>query len=98
MGHPGEIDEIFDTISYNKGASVIRMLHQYVGDQVSNYMYQLSIINILFLLTMLTTLVRRRNENKESDQCIVLIITDVTEFSEVTFFEYLCKILQVRSL
>nr|XP_058942457.1 puromycin-sensitive aminopeptidase-like [Pocillopora verrucosa] len=31
--HPGEIDEIFDTISYNKGASVIRMLHQYVGDQ-----------------------------------------------------------------
>ena len=37
MQHPGEIDEIFDTISYNKGASVIRMLHQYVGDQVSYY-------------------------------------------------------------
>ena len=35
VGHPGEIDEIFDTISYNKGASIIRMLHQYVGDQVS---------------------------------------------------------------
>ena len=35
MQHPGEIDEIFDTISYNKGASVIRMLHQYVGDQVT---------------------------------------------------------------
>lgn len=33
VGHPGEIDEIFDTISYNKGASVIRMLHQYVGNQ-----------------------------------------------------------------
>jgi len=33
VGHPGEIDEIFDTISYNKGASIIRMLHQYVGDQ-----------------------------------------------------------------
>ncbi|XP_078355734.1 puromycin-sensitive aminopeptidase-like, partial [Oculina patagonica] len=33
VGHPGEIEEIFDTISYNKGASIIRMLHQYVGDQ-----------------------------------------------------------------
>ena len=37
VGHPGEIEEIFDTISYNKGASIIRMLHQYVGDQVSLY-------------------------------------------------------------
>lgn len=35
VGHPGEIEEIFDTISYNKGASIIRMLHQYIGDQVS---------------------------------------------------------------
>ncbi|XP_012284370.1 puromycin-sensitive aminopeptidase [Orussus abietinus] len=32
VGHPSEIDEIFDDISYNKGASVIRMLHAYVGD------------------------------------------------------------------
>lgn len=32
MGHPSEIDEIFDDISYNKGASVIRMLHRYIGD------------------------------------------------------------------
>lgn len=31
--HPSEIDEIFDDISYNKGASVIRMLHNYIGDQ-----------------------------------------------------------------
>jgi puromycin-sensitive aminopeptidase len=30
--HPSEIDEIFDEISYNKGASVIRMLHNYLGD------------------------------------------------------------------
>ena len=35
VGDPGEIDEIFDTISYNKGASIIRMLHQYIGDHVS---------------------------------------------------------------
>lgn len=33
VGHPSEIDEIFDDISYNKGASVIRMLHHYLGDE-----------------------------------------------------------------
>ncbi|XP_026812969.1 puromycin-sensitive aminopeptidase isoform X2 [Rhopalosiphum maidis] len=33
VGHPSEIDEIFDDISYNKGASVIRMLHNFIGDQ-----------------------------------------------------------------
>ena len=34
VGHPCEIDEIFDAISYSKGASVIRMLHDYIGDEV----------------------------------------------------------------
>lgn len=33
MGHPSEVDEIFDEISYSKGASVIRMLHNYMGDE-----------------------------------------------------------------
>ena len=33
MGHPSEVDEIFDAISYSKGASVIRMLHDYIGDK-----------------------------------------------------------------
>ncbi|XP_058067308.1 puromycin-sensitive aminopeptidase isoform X1 [Anopheles bellator] len=33
VGHPSEIDEIFDEISYDKGASVIRMLHHYLGDE-----------------------------------------------------------------
>ena len=32
VGHPSEIDEIFDNISYSKGASVIRMLHEYIGE------------------------------------------------------------------
>ncbi|KAJ8683682.1 hypothetical protein QAD02_019474 [Eretmocerus hayati] len=32
VGHPSEVDEIFDEISYEKGASVIRMLHSYIGD------------------------------------------------------------------
>ncbi len=31
VGHPDEVDEIFDNISYNKGASVIRMLYDYLG-------------------------------------------------------------------
>ena len=32
VGHPDEVDEIFDAISYSKGAAVIRMLHDYIGD------------------------------------------------------------------
>jgi puromycin-sensitive aminopeptidase len=31
--HPDEIRSIFDAISYNKGASVIHMLHGYLGDE-----------------------------------------------------------------
>lgn len=31
--HPDEIRSIFDAISYNKGASVIHMLHQYLGPE-----------------------------------------------------------------
>ena len=32
VGHPSEVDEIFDNISYNKGASVIRMLFEWIGE------------------------------------------------------------------
>lgn len=32
--HPDEINEIFDAISYNKGASVIRMLFDWIGHEV----------------------------------------------------------------
>ena len=45
VGHPSEIDEIFDTISYDKGSSVIRMLYHYVGDEVT--ITSLSITHIL---------------------------------------------------
>lgn len=34
VNSPAEINEIFDNISYSKGASVIRMLHNYIGDEV----------------------------------------------------------------
>lgn len=33
INHPSEIDEIFDAISYNKAASIIRMLHSFIGDE-----------------------------------------------------------------
>ncbi|RWS23543.1 Puromycin-sensitive aminopeptidase-like protein, partial [Leptotrombidium deliense] len=33
VGHPSEVSEIFDTISYHKGASIIRMLYEYIGDE-----------------------------------------------------------------
>lgn len=34
VNHPNEVDEIFDAISYCKGASVIRMLYHWLGDDV----------------------------------------------------------------
>ena len=37
VGPPSEVEEIFDAISYSKGASVIRMLHNWIGDDVSTY-------------------------------------------------------------
>lgn len=40
VGHPSEISEIFDSISYNKGASVIRMLYNYIGEKVSFIFFQ----------------------------------------------------------
>ncbi len=33
INHPDEIRTIFDAISYNKGSSVIHMLHEYLGPQ-----------------------------------------------------------------
>ncbi|KAI1303652.1 Puromycin-sensitive aminopeptidase [Halotydeus destructor] len=33
VGHPSEVNEIFDDISYAKGASVIRMLHRFLSDE-----------------------------------------------------------------
>ncbi|CAG9856112.1 unnamed protein product [Phyllotreta striolata] len=33
VDNPSEINQIFDAITYNKGASVIRMLHQFIGEE-----------------------------------------------------------------
>ena len=51
-GHPAEIDEIFDAISYSKGSSVIRMLHDYIGDDafrqgLHNYLKEYSYKNTI---------------------------------------------------
>ena len=32
IGAPSEVEQIFDDISYAKGASVIRMMHRFLGD------------------------------------------------------------------
>jgi hypothetical protein len=34
VNHPREIDDIFDRISYSKGASIIRMLQTFMGAEV----------------------------------------------------------------
>ncbi|MDO8515899.1 MAG: ERAP1-like C-terminal domain-containing protein, partial [bacterium] len=33
VNHPDEISQIFDAISYSKGASIIRMIHEFLGDK-----------------------------------------------------------------
>ncbi|CAG9861266.1 unnamed protein product [Phyllotreta striolata] len=43
IGNPKEIDEIFDTISYKKGSSILRMMNLFLGEEVvrtgvSNYL------------------------------------------------------------
>lgn len=47
---PGEIDEIFDDITYEKGSSVIRFLHAFIGNEpfrvgLSNYLSEYSYKN-----------------------------------------------------
>ena len=34
MGPPSEVEEIFDAISYCKGSCVIKMLHEWIGQEV----------------------------------------------------------------
>lgn len=43
IGHPNQISEIFDAISYSKGSVIIRMMHKFLGeksfqDGVSRYL------------------------------------------------------------
>ncbi|XP_055705019.1 aminopeptidase N-like [Phlebotomus papatasi] len=33
IGHPGEISQIFDAISYKKGSTILRMMHKFLGDE-----------------------------------------------------------------
>lgn len=34
IGHPNQISEIFDAISYSKGSVIIRMMHKFLGEEV----------------------------------------------------------------
>lgn len=53
--HPDEIDEVFDDISYHKGAAIIRMLHNYIGDDVNRNIYCLTVTDLSLLLSGFST-------------------------------------------
>ncbi|PAA90945.1 hypothetical protein BOX15_Mlig022581g1 [Macrostomum lignano] len=71
--NPNQISEIFDTITYRKGATVLRMLHGFVGDEVfrkgvGNYLRQNSYGNT-FHTALYDSLTRQYSEstNKSLD-------------------------------
>lgn len=50
VGHPDEINQIFDSISYCKGSSIIRMLNDYIGNEsfvkgLQNYLKRFMYLN-----------------------------------------------------
>ena len=52
VSSPSEINHIFDFISYNKGASILRMLHEYVGNEafklgIKTYLGRFSFKNVV---------------------------------------------------
>ncbi|PAA88783.1 hypothetical protein BOX15_Mlig006779g1, partial [Macrostomum lignano] len=64
---PNQINAIFDTITYRKGASVLRMLHGFVGDEVfrkgvGNYLRQNSYGNT-FHTALYNSLTRQYSES-----------------------------------
>lgn len=76
VGHPSEIDEIFDDISYNKGASVIRMLHKYIGDddfrKGMNIYLTRHQVNIIYLHSY-NLFISKQIVLRKSEQCIVIL-------------------------
>ena len=53
--HPDEISEIFDRISYGKGASIIRMMDKFLTTQTFRQVSTESVTRLLGLLTSLLT-------------------------------------------
>lgn len=52
IGHPNQISQIFDAISYDKGSVIIRMMHMFLGEEsfrdgVSNYLKKHSFKNTI---------------------------------------------------
>lgn len=37
IGHPNQISQIFDAISYSKGSVIIRMMHKFLGEESFQY-------------------------------------------------------------
>ena len=50
VGAPSEIEEIFDTITYNKGSCIVRMLHDWIGTDVRSHIHLLNPCHYYFML------------------------------------------------
>lgn len=75
VNHPNEINEIFDTISYAKGASIIRMLCDHLGTEVffrglHDYLMKHKWGNGLLLLFFF----EREEKKNETDPIFVLFV------------------------
>lgn len=57
------MDEIFDAISYSKGASVIRMLHNYIGDVVRFFKHNL-VISVTVICASMFKQIELRKSSK----------------------------------
>lgn len=49
VNHPSEVEEIFDEISYEKGASVILMIYNYLGKQVHIILVTMHLLCVFFV-------------------------------------------------
>ena len=74
--HASEVDEIFDAISYDKGASVIRMLQSYLGAERFQVSYWLSLkfFRIVLFLSVVSTF------------CSTVLLRNVWKLPQTIFF------------
>ena len=67
MGSPDEVEEIFDAISYCKGASIIRMLHEWIGDKVR--MIKLLLLSLVQFTVMSCVVCIKFVKHVDTGQC-----------------------------
>ena len=82
------MDEIFDVISYRKGASVIRMLHDYIGDEVSNDLLAELIMQII-LRTKNSNTVLMGIYTKFHSNFLLIALQRLLKMNDINKVEYL---------